>query len=363
MKFFGQHLLHRNLVTREGLVKAVSEQQRYNLRIGDYSVRKGYLTKEQAHFIHEEQKRKDKLFGEIAVELGYLSRAQVDELLTVQRNDHRFLGELLIEQGALTRDVLDRELREFDESQREYVADREFFPSDVPYHRQYDVYIDLVAKLLRRVANVLVKAETVARTEGRIGHGLATFGVKFNGGLGGTFVLSLSDDKIQEIASAMLEKPASELSPELTLDAVKEFMNVVCGNVAARMAQMGKEVDIEPPEVLSESRGDGITAEQGETAWYCPLAVTSGEVSCAVLLASSKAAAAPKPAARETSAAKPRSRPKAKPKAKPKKKSAKPRPKVKARKKASRKPARKARKPVRRSKKAGRRAAKKGKRR
>lgn len=355
MKFFGQHLLHKNVISRETLVKAVAEQARYNLRIGDYSVRKGYLSKEQVHFIHEEQKRKDKLFGEIAVELGYLSRAQVDELLTVQKNDHRFLGEILIEQGGIAREVLDRELKDFEESQKEYVADREYFPADVPYHRHYDVYVDLATKLLRRVANVLVKPETVARTQGRIGHGLTTLGVKFSGGLNGTFVMSLSEDKMQEVASSMLEKPASELSKELLLDAVKEFVNVVCGNVAARMAQMGKEIDIEPPDILSESGGEGIVAKPGETVWFCPLVVTSGELSCALALSAAKAGvpSASRPAARRKP--KPKARPKAKPKAKPKPKRArkkitrpKPKPKSKARKRSG-KPVRKARKSTRRA--------------
>lgn len=351
IKFFGQHLLQKKLLTTENLLKAVGLQEKLNLRFGDYSVKKGYLTQEQVFFVHEEQKRRDRMFGEIAVELGYLSGGQVDEILTLQKNDHRFLGEVLVEHGYLTQEQLDRELQEFEESQREYATDREYFPHDVPFHKYYDVYVDLVVKLMRRVVNTLSKPEAIVRASGRVGNGLLTIGIKFSGGLKGEFLISMSEDKAREIAGATFNQPPGELGLDMLRDAVQEFSNVVCGNVAARMAQLGKEIDIEPPLVVNELKGPGVTAGSGETIWLCPLVTTSGELYAAIVVPSAEGKpASPKPTAKPKprSAAGPRPTSKAAPAARPKRK---PAPKKK---KVAPKKSRPKKKPVRRPRKSAR---------
>ncbi|MBI2891497.1 MAG: chemotaxis protein CheX [Nitrospirae bacterium] len=251
-----------------------------------------------------------------------------------------------MEQGSLTREQLDLELVEYEESQKEYFADREYFPPEVPYHKQYDVYIDLFVKLLRRVANILTKPEAVSKTSGRIGNGLLTIGIPFNGALHGRFVFALSKDKVDEVVVATLTQAADGVEQEMLLDAVKEFGNVVCGNVAARMAQMGREVEIDPPEVLSPLGGQGYSPKPGESVWLCPLVTTSGEVYAALVMG------APRPA---KPAAKPEAKPAAPPRPKPRK-AARPRPKP-ARKKAAKRTRPAAHKPARRPAKAARKSS------
>jgi CheY-specific phosphatase CheX len=75
--------------------------------------------------------------------------------------------------------------------------------------------------------------------------------IPFEGGTQARYVLSVSSDVAVNIASCILKEDATRESEEVVEDSVKEFCNIVCGNAAAKLAQMGIQVDIAPPESLA----------------------------------------------------------------------------------------------------------------
>ena len=76
-------------------------------------------------------------------------------------------------------------------------------------------------------------------------------GIYFEGASRIQYVLSVSSDVAVSIASKILREDATRESEEVVEDAVKEFANIVCGNAVAKLAQMGIQSDISPPETLS----------------------------------------------------------------------------------------------------------------
>ncbi|MDF1564562.1 MAG: chemotaxis protein CheX [Deltaproteobacteria bacterium] len=246
VKFFGQYLLERGTISREALLKALELQDTRNLRLGDYAVRRGYLTEAQSEQINRIQLTEDKRFGEIAKEKGLLTEEQIGELLTLQQNDYLMLGEALLEVGPLDRQTLEAELKNFKADQEKYLTDDVIFPPGVKEPSLLAIPIDLTAKMLLRIAAVTSKIGEGERSERPPVARLISVAVDFSGGLTAKYLLSLSEDIARKVALPMLgEDPGDD--HEAVIDSVRELCNVICGNSAAKLAQLGKAVEIGPP--------------------------------------------------------------------------------------------------------------------
>ncbi|KAF1690436.1 chemotaxis protein CheX [Pseudoxanthomonas koreensis] len=110
VKFLGQFLLERGVITAEQLQAATAAQRASNLLLGELAVREGLLDAAQAQRINERQRSDDRRFGDIAMELGLLEPAQVEALLARQKAARKLFGEVLVEQGALDPARLQAEL-------------------------------------------------------------------------------------------------------------------------------------------------------------------------------------------------------------------------------------------------------------
>ena len=55
VKFFGQYLLEKNIITPQQLIEAVEYQESKNLKFGEYALSKGYLTAKDVEKIQNEQ--------------------------------------------------------------------------------------------------------------------------------------------------------------------------------------------------------------------------------------------------------------------------------------------------------------------
>lgn len=276
VKFFGQYLLERGVVTRAQLLEALDLQDARNLRLGDYAVRRGYLTDAQSEKINRVQLTEDKRFGEIAVEQGFLTEAQVQELLVLQQNDYLMLGEALLERGVLDRATLEKELKIFKEDQERYLTDEVIFPPGIRDPSLLSIPIDLTAKILMRIANVTSKIGEGERSERPPVPRLVTVAVELCGDLEATYVLSLSKDISRKVALPMLgEDPGDD--EETIVDSVRELCNVICGNSAAKLAQLGKRVEIRPPSVIED------TLPPHDQAVLFPLHVAEGAAEVRIL--------------------------------------------------------------------------------
>lgn len=83
--------------------------------------------------------------------------------------------------------------------------------------------------------------------------------VSFTGPFTGSVVMTITSDTLPELAENMLGFDTEETTVDQQHDALKELINVICGNLLPAIA--GKQVvfNVDPPEILSDSvvRSDG----------------------------------------------------------------------------------------------------------
>jgi len=88
--------------------------------------------------------------------------------------------------------------------------------------------------------------------------------VDFSGPFGGGMELSLPASALGELAVNMMgAEDGEELSPEQQRDALKELINVVCGNLLPAVAGHAKEFNLRPPYMVCGESPD----------WNDPIAV------------------------------------------------------------------------------------------
>ena len=273
--FFGQYLVERGVVTREVLLQAIELQESVNLSVGAVAVSMGFLTETEVERINQAQRTEDLRFGDMAAKLGLLNQEQFQQVLTKQKNNHLYIGEALVKVGGLTGEELPRYLEEFKQNQAQYVTDRVVIPEGVANAQIWEVFADLTYKMLTRVARLTFHSEPA-----RVATALPPFStiaaMEFTGDVNGTYLFAVQDGARKRIASASLNQENVDLEEEEVLDdTVMEFVNVVCGNIAAKVAQLGSSFEIEPPELLDGN--SGLSVPPDRTGILFPISLSDGE--------------------------------------------------------------------------------------
>lgn len=246
IKFFGQYLLEKGRVSNQQLLAAVEHHNGKNLRIGAISVNMGFLTDDQVIDVLERQRTTDKLFGELAVGLGYLGIGQLQEVLDEQRKSRIFIGEAFVALGILDREQLDNELVQF---QAEQLATRMMIRGSLVQLDQSDLVVDVLdtaLKVFKRVGGLNVLIEDCHQDRGRfLGYDWIV-SQRLLGDVKATMILGIPGKILLAVAEKMLG--LAIVSPdELAQDAGKEFLNVLCGHICARLGSRDLSVDLEPP--------------------------------------------------------------------------------------------------------------------
>lgn len=273
-KFFGQYLLEHDILTKEQLLKAIAYQRSKSEKLGDLAIKKRYLTKSDVAKISREQLRTDMMFGELAVRMNYLTPDQLRELLTLQESSHIFLGEAIVESGFLSKQELDSALENFrkEESQEtlEFVL-----PENVPYRMFLATVSDMAVKLLRRSANILVKASPT-KTEQYYTLNLYLIAiVNISGEIKGKCAFKLSRHMATLLAQRFTHN--NELADEeLIGDAIGEFLNTICGNAAAKLISSGTSIEISNPTIFWNTKTDLLQFDKEEIATTIPLFTSEG---------------------------------------------------------------------------------------
>ena len=277
IKFFGQYLLEKNLIKPEHLIQAVEYQESKKLKFGEYALAKGYLTEKDIARIQAEQRRTDMKFGELAVKLGIITSAQVEEILTRQKNDHIFIGQALVEKGFLTSQVLERELALFKADQSRYISEEVTIPQGAANPDIIKDIVDLTQKMLLRVAYLNVKIGSGYLSNKEPEKNFLLVSVYLHGSLQYHYAVSASQEMSKLITSKIIGEDIEDMTGEVIADGVKEFCNITCGNIIAKMAQKGKPADISPPMEIAYS-DKGYQLLKGKNAVYYPLISPKGEI-------------------------------------------------------------------------------------
>lgn len=277
VKFFGQYLLEKNIITARQLIEAAEQQESKNLKFGEYAVVKGFLKESEVNHIYDEQRRSDMFFGEVAVKLGFLTPTKVKEILTMQKNDRVMIGSVLVEKGFITQEVLERELGFFSEDQKGLVLDDVAIPSGAGRPEVVREVIDITRRMLMRIARISTKVSLPSVSDREPDADFAGAMVRMNGSVNFDYVFLSSRPVAKEIARGLIGTLSASEPDEVIKDAVKEFCNISCGNIAASMAQKGKTLELLPPEELMPTAGQ-YRVLKGKNAVFCPLATNVGKV-------------------------------------------------------------------------------------
>lgn len=276
VKFFGQFLVEQGIVTGEAVRNAISLQDKTNLKLGEIAVAMGLLTPADVQRAHNQQMSKDQRLGDVLVESGMLSPDQLEDVLVRQRNIHLYIGEALLQVGALTKESLQTHLDAFKADQTRYNSDRIALPATLPDEKIWEMTVDLTHKMVTRVLGLQFHPGE-PRVAPVISSNFMMAAMDMSGDVQGRYLISVSRELQQSIAKAILNEESVEGEPvEVLEDTVMEFVNIVCGNVAAKASQMGVVMDIAPPESIHPPT-DGLTVSDGWTALCFPIHLDDGE--------------------------------------------------------------------------------------
>lgn len=282
VKFFGQFLVEQGIISRDILVKAIALQESRNKSIGDIVQELGFMKEAEVVKVNQAQRTVDLRFGDLAVKMGLLTDEQMKKALARQAESHMYIGNAIVQVGGLKPEELQRYLDEFKADQSKYATDRVDIPPNIPHAALWEMMADMSYKMFTRVARLTFRpAPTQLTTRLEPAHIAAA--MDFTGDVRCRYIMSASPDVQTQIAKAMLgEENVAHEPKEVLDDTVMEFINVVCGNIAAKSAQLGKTLDILPPELLDTT--GGLEIPSGYTGLLFPICIADGYASIAIII-------------------------------------------------------------------------------
>lgn len=283
IKFFGQFLAEKNIVSREDLLRAIDLQDTKNLKLGEMAVSLGYITQTDIERAHDAQMSKDMKLGGLLVEMGFLTLNQLNDVITRQKNTHLYIGEALVQIGALTNDKLQQYLLDFRADQSQYLSENIELPCNTANNRIWEMAADLTFKMITRVLHLPFRPGKCALAT-TIGTNFMMAAMDLTGDLDARYMISVSEELQKTIAKSILrEDSVDDETSEVLEDTVMEFVNVVCGNVAAKASQMGVIMNINPP-VTIRPPAAGLPVPAGHSALCFPIHICDGEKMELILL-------------------------------------------------------------------------------
>jgi len=280
--FFGQYLVERSIVSRDVLLKAIALQEQTNLSFGDTAVAMGLLTALDADRINQAQRSQDLRIGDLSIQMGLLTEPQVMEILAEQKKRHLYIGEAVVKTGGLSAEELGRYLQEFKADQAKYATDTVSIPGGVAQPEVWEMMADLTYKMLTRVARVTFHSEPCRMSDQLPPYPIVA-AMAINGDISVRYLFGCTAGLQEKIAKAILvADDVSNEDKEVLDDTIMEFINVVCGNIVAKAVQMGKRIDISPPELLDGAAGFSVMPT--EKGLIFPIYLADGDSGSLALL-------------------------------------------------------------------------------
>jgi len=188
-----------------------------------------------------------------------------------------------VQVGSLTNDELQKHLDAFKADQAQYVPNGIELPIISNNNKIWEMAADLTCKMITRVLDLRFRPGkcTLATT---ISPNFMLAAVDLSGDVEARYLISVSEGLQKSIARAILSEESVDHEPvEVLEDTVMEFVNVVCGNVAAKASQMGVIMNINPPVTLHPP-ANGLPIPDGHTALSFPIHIVDGDTMEMILL-------------------------------------------------------------------------------
>ncbi|MDD2734691.1 MAG: chemotaxis protein CheX [Desulfuromonadaceae bacterium] len=276
VKFFGQFMVEQGIITSSALLDAINLQDKNNLKLGEMAVTMGLITSADIQRAHNAQMSRDMKLGDLLVEMGFLTLAQLNDIIIRQKNTHLYIGEALVQVGALTSDQLQNHLDAFKADQAKYISNGIELPITTTNNAIWEMTADLTYKMVTRVLDLKFRPGACTPVT-VITANFMLAAMDFSGDVEARYLISVSEGLQKAIAKAILHEESVDAEPlEVLEDTVMEFINVVCGNVAAKASQMGVIMNINPPVSLHPPAA-GLTIPEGHTALSFPIHIEDGD--------------------------------------------------------------------------------------
>ena len=283
VKFFGQFLVEQGVVSSEALLGAINLQEKNNMKLGEMALSMGLLAPADIERAHNAQMSRDMKLGDLLIEMGFLTLNQLNDIITRQKNTHLYIGEALVRIGALTGDNLQKQLEAFKADQAEYVSNAIELPIAVANGSIWEMTADLTCKMITRMLDLKFRTGKCTLVTA-IAPNFMLAAIDFSGDVEARYLLSVSEGLQKSIAKAILSEVSVDKEPvEVLEDTVMEFINVVCGNVAAKASQTGVIMNINPPMTLHPPE-EGLPIPENHTALSFPIHIEDGDTMELILL-------------------------------------------------------------------------------
>ena len=277
IKFFGQFLIDQGAISHFILLKALKLQEKTNRKLGEIVFDLGLMSRVDIARVQQSQRHQDIMFGDKAVEMGFLSPQQLEQALALQRDNHLYIGEALVKLGALGHAELNDYLKKFHLEQKPFLVEKVSIPASVPHQPVWEIVADLSYKMLSRIAGLSFRpgaCEIIERLPQRTM--IAEMG--FSGSASARYLLSVSPRTRKIFARAILSKDEVENeTAEILDDSVMEFINIICGNIAAKASQQGFQLDLGAP-AINRATDAGVHVPEDHTGLMFPIYLNDGEV-------------------------------------------------------------------------------------
>ncbi len=283
VKFFGQFLAEKGVISGEDILKAIALQESVNLKFGEMALSMGLINESDIKRVQEAQRSEDLRFGDMCEKLGIMTGKEIDQVITKQKNSHLYIGEALVKVGAIQREDLQGYLDSFKEDQAPYVIEKVTIPCNTPYGELIEVSVDLTYKMVTRIVGLTFKPGQCEVVD-RIDHSDTVASIGLSGDISACYLFAVSSSIRELIAKAILEeKDVANEPDEVMDDTVMEFANIVCGNIAAKAAQLGKKIEIAPPEVLNIAAEGNELPEDGKGLLF-PIYLLGGHMALCMVI-------------------------------------------------------------------------------
>lgn len=228
VKFLGQFLMERGVITPQQLLAAIEAQRASNPLLGELAVQQGLLSQAQASHINQRQRVEDRRFGDIAQEMGLLDASQVAALLAAQKAGRKLLGQVLLEQGVVDAQRLEAELAAHRADQD---AARHALTAGVAGHPLAgfaDDTIALCARLFPRMLDSQCQAAGLLEPAHLHAYPHVAH-VRVEGERPLFIGLACEHATMQALTCALLKIGPEQCDEELALDGMGEVVNVLMG--------------------------------------------------------------------------------------------------------------------------------------
>lgn len=276
-RFLGQYLLAKELITAPQLLAAVEYQERRNTRLGEYAVKLGLATSFEVDQIRSLQTQEDRLFGEAAIKLEILTDDQVQQILAAQKDNHVRLGEALSQLGYLGTTELEEALAAFLSEEDRIEPEVVTIPEDLPHQELLFELFYLGHKLLLRAWDMPNKTDRIKIDGDAAALSDRNAIVTLTGSTNLQVVVGVPHSVAEQAARRFTgEEPPSE---EAINNIVREFTNVLCGNLRSVLAERGLRINASEAKSIDAR----LSLPPGKRAALVPFLTHLGQVLIGVL--------------------------------------------------------------------------------